>query len=821
MVEAVAQTSRLSFSWTPQSVVVAVIAIGAILVISLIACRRSQWRSSQVILESIRIAIVVLMAILLGGPQWVEQTSPNRRPRVAVLWDDSDSMKTEDVVRNSSTVNSDSVVSTDTNQFVETEPTTATATPTPRSSTSAISTTAISRQKSIEPLTLAETWQRLAERADVSITPFSAAEAADGVDSDAETGGTNGTDNDGKLDLKVRSVKNGTAAEDASPTSPIGTDLSTPLLSVAAGGDNLLGIVLISDGDWNRGPAPVQAAGRLRALGVPVFAIATGSESRLPDVEVVSFDVPTFAIAGKRVRIPFSIDSSLPRDQSATVTMTTAGGEKLEKQIRVAAMGRTRDAFDWQPTEMGEQTLTVSIPEISGEIRSDNNSMIAPISVREEKLRVLVIESVPRWEYRYLRNALSRDPGVEVSCLLFHPSLDKRGGGNTDYIREFPATKEELAAYDVVFLGDVGLGGGGGNAGGGGQLTVQQCQWLRQLVGSQASGLVFMPGMRGGQFELLDTELGELMPVQLDNAQPGGWGSRTPQHFELTQLGRRSLLTKLADTADENLGVWENLPGFQWYAPVLSAKPGTETLAVHQEASNQYGRLPLLVTRTFGSGKVLFMGTDGAWRWRKGVEDKYHYRFWGQVVRWMAYRRNMAKGETMRLYYWPEQPQVRQTVSFGANVMENSGEPLERGDVRLRVTPPSGRAKTIRFESDGDQWGAFSGSVRFEEPGEHRLTLFCNQTNGQLETTIQVRGGAIEQIGKPARPEVMEEIARVSRGQLLTADRIDDVVGLLAAMPDPPPTIRRTALYSQPWVAAGLILLLGLFWIGRKAAGLI
>ena len=45
------------------------------------------------------------------------------------------------------------------------------------------------------------------------------------------------------------------------------------------------------------------------------------------------------------------------------------------------------------------------------------------------------------------------------------------------------------------------------------------------------------------------------------------------------------------------------------------------------------------------------MGTDGAWRWRKGVEDKYHYRFWGQVVRWMAYQRNMAKGETMRLYY--------------------------------------------------------------------------------------------------------------------------------------------------------------------------
>ena len=98
--------------------------------------------------------------------------------------------------------------------------------------------------------------------------------------------------------------------------------------------------------------------------------------------------------------------------------------------------------------------------------------------------------------------------------------------------------------------------------------------------------------------------------------------------------------------------------------PAATCWPCTKT------SSNEFGRLPLLVTRTFGAGKVLFMGTDGAWRWRKGVEDKYHYRFWGQVVRWMAYQRNMAKGETMRLYYVPDQPQLNQMLALHANVME-------------------------------------------------------------------------------------------------------------------------------------------------------
>ena len=197
---------------------------------------------------------------------------------------------------------------------------------------------------------------------------------------------------------------------------------------------------------------------------------------------------------------------------------------------------------------------------------------------------------------------------------------------------------------------------------------------------------------------LLDTELGDLCPVVLDRSQPGGWGSRTPSHFELTELGRRSLLTKLADTQDDNIEVWEGLPGFQWYA-AGGAGQSRQRSAVRSQGHRptNSAALPLLVTRTFGAGKVLFMGTDGAWRWRKGVEDKYHYRFWGQVVRWMAYQRNMAKGETMRMYYSPEQPQVRQTMALTANVMEPSGEPLHGGDVTARIVAPSGKAETVRF----------------------------------------------------------------------------------------------------------------------------
>lgn len=592
-----------------------------------------------------------------------------------------------------------------------------------------------------------------------------------------------------------------------------GSDLYEPLSDALEKYSNLRGLVLISDGDWNEGQPPVQAALRARLKGVPVFTIPAGSSTRLPDIELLSVDAPTFGVAGKAVRIPFTIESALPRDYTAQVTLRTSGGDTVTKDVKIAAMGRTSDWIVWKPAAVGDVSVTLEIPPHAEELLTDNNRLTAPISIREEKLRVLVVESYPRWEYRYLRNALSRDPGVELSCLLFHPGLTKVGGGNKDYIKQFPAGLDELSKYDVVFLGDVGLDDG--------QLSAEQCRLLKGLVEFQASGLVFMPGIQGREFSLLDTELADLLPVVLDESQPTGWGSRTPSHFELTELGRRSLLTKLADTEDENMEVWEGLPGFQWHAPVLKSKAGSDVLSVHKDATNEYGRVPLLVTRTFGAGKVLFMGTDGAWRWRKGVEDKYHYRFWGQVVRWMAYQRNMAKGETMRLYYTPDQPQMKQSVSLHATVMEASGEPLHQGDVTARIVAPSGKPEVVRLKSAGDEWGVFSGRFEAEEPGKHTVTLSCKQTGATLETSFFVQGVAAERPGRPARPEVLQEIARVTHGKMLAADKLEEVVRSLAELPEPPPAIRRLQLWSHPLSMTIVVVLLGVFWSVRKWIGLI
>jgi hypothetical protein len=757
-------TRSLTFLWTPWTAALSAAVVAVTAVYCFIAWRRAGYRLSMGLLELLRLVIVAIVAVLLNQPEWIEEFRPEEKPTIAVLIDGSPSMETRDVV----------------------------AADQPSSS-------ATTRSQAVAPMADPASWDQLRQRMNVVIQPFSSPSAGAGNGAGATPSGTPG---------------NGIAKADGAPTpSGHGTDLFEPLARAPERIANLRGIVLATDGDWNEGPPPVQAAARLRIKGVPVLAVPVGSRTRLPDIELLSLDVPTFGIAGKSVRVPFTVDSSLPRDYLTTVTLKTSDGDQVSKEVRIAAMGRTGDWLVWKPKAVGDYTVTLIVPRQSDEISAENNAMTAPIAIREEKLRVLLVESYPRWEYRYLRNALSRDPGVELSCLLFHPGLTKPGGGNKDYIKQFPAGLDELSKFDVVFLGDVGTEDN--------QLTPEQCRLIKGIVEHQASGLVFMPGIQGRELSLMETELGDLCPVVMDLSQPGGWGSRTPNHFELTETGRRSLLTKLADTEDENGEVWEGLPGFQWYAPVLRAKAGTEILAVHKDQSNDYGRLPLLVTRTFGAGKVLFMGTDGAWRWRKGVEDKYHYRFWGQVVRWMAYQRNMAKGETMRLYYVPDQPRLNQTLALHANVMDRGGEPLHKGEVTARIAAPSGRSELVRFTTTGDEWGEFTGRYTAEESGSHKVTLFCKETGASLETTFYVQGAAAERPGRPARPEVLEELARVTAGKVVDASKLDLVVRSLAELPDPAPSVRRIPIWSHPVVGAALITLLGVFWVGRKVIGLV
>lgn len=599
------------------------------------------------------------------------------------------------------------------------------------------------------------------------------------------------------------------AASVASPEE--GTDLNTALEAAFSRSRNLRATVVLSDGDWNQGKSPIAAATRYQMAGVPVFSVAVGSERYLPDLDLSSVAAPAYGLMGEQVFIPFTIQSHLPREVNTTVSLKAGEMVVASKKVTIPARGQLQDAVLWYPQRDGTEKLTLQIPVEQDEIGANNNERSFELAVRREILKVLVVDSLPRWEYRFLRNALSRDPMVELKCVLLHPEL--KAGEGKDYLPAIPDTKEALAGYDVVFLGDVGIGDD--------ELTREDAENLKGLVEQQGSGLVFIPGRRGRHATFKGTALETLCPVQLDEARPEGYATPTPSQLTLTRTGRGHLLTMLANSEDANALLWQILPGFNWCAGVEKAKPGAEVLGVHESIRNSWGKLPLLVTRPSGNGKVLFLGTDSAWRWRMGVEDLYHYRFWGQVVRWMSYQRHRAHDQGFRLSFGPDSPSEGETVFLNATVFDPSGLPLSDARVTAEITRPAGRVDQLTLQALPGGWGVYQGSFLPDKAGEYRVRLSCDQTARTLESKLVVRGVVREETGKPAQLETLREVAGITGGRVARTDELADFISQLAAMPEPEPQERRLRLWCHPgW--GGLILgLLTVYWVGRKWAGLI
>lgn len=589
-----------------------------------------------------------------------------------------------------------------------------------------------------------------------------------------------------------------------------GTDIAAAMESALRSARRPKALVLFSDGDWNLGSNPSQAASQWRARGLPIFTVPLGQASRLPDLALIDPRAPSIAVLGEPTRLSFRGRNSLTVPFQGKAILRE--GEQIlgETELSIQPSATADGVILWTPKNPGQVSLRLELPVPPGDSRPENNQASLGIEVREQKLRVLLVERLPRWEFRFLRNALTRDPSVELHSLLLHPELGaSRGEG---YLERFPSSVAELAHYDVVFLGDIGIGQN--------ELTELDATNLRGLVEKQSGGLIFLPGRAGRQLSFLGSPLEELLPVVLDSTRPKGQGQESTFALELTSLGRSSVLTMLADSPQESAKVWRSFSSFSWNAPVIRAAAGATVLAVHESTTGPSGRLPLIVAKAFGRGKTLFLGTDGIWRWRRGVEDRYHYRFWAQVARWMAYQRKMSEGQRVRLFHSPDPPRAGASVFFTAHLSGTDNAPLQGASAKLLVTRPDGGKQTIPLQEEPGSWGVYTGTWLPDAGGEFSVGIEAPGLEDRHTTKLSVVPATIEALGEAARPEVMDEIAQVGGGQLISLERLADLSALIHALPTEERAVIRTEIWRHPLWVALVTILLAAFWILRKRAGL-
>jgi hypothetical protein len=180
----------------------------------------------------------------------------------------------------------------------------------------------------------------------------------------------------------------------------------------------------------------------------------------------------------------------------------------------------------------------------------------------------------------------------------------------------------------------------------------------------------------------------------------------------------------------------------------------------------------------------------------------------------------MAAGERVRLFYTPERPKPGDPVFLSANAFSENGAPLTEGNLQIDLTAPNGTSQRIELAQDDASWGSFSGQFKISQPGTWGVKAFiAGDDSAFIETKIISQTDDIEKTGLPARFEVLEEMTKVSRGRLVTAAQLEELVKEINALPEPQPLVDSIKLWAH-WLAPTiLVILLSLFWMGRKLNG--
>jgi hypothetical protein len=607
----------------------------------------------------------------------------------------------------------------------------------------------------------------------------------------------------------------------------------------SATGANLDAVILVSDGRNNAGLDPVEIAANYGLRGIPVHTIGVGDPEPPRNAwlvgppgpkealreEQVGFDVTLRAegLAGE----PARIELSGSRDGGPFVPLATAN-DVLPAEGEATKV-RVTHAFE----EAGDWTLKFTLAPAREESQLDDNEDIRFLRVNDERIRVLFCDDKPRWEYRYVKNALKRvDPSIEMQAILFDasPRFIQEHSEDLRPIKDLPRTPKEFLEYHVILIGDVPPERIAASEEG-------RRQWLEMLVDfvEFGGGAGFLFGDAAMPERYRNTLLQDLLPVVLE--EPGWLANNRPSRENEFRpvlenpLNPHEILLLQRDPAF-NRRLWEQgLPGFYVYHPVQRAKPGATVLLRHPTDRNAYGNRPIAVTAPFPRGTTFFLATDETWRWRDPYAELYMDAFWRNVVRHLARGRLERRNDLLELTVDKTLCETGDRVRVQLRVHDSELQPAVANEQPIFLRDADNDEQKRILRSVPGEPGLYQASFTMAEAGAFSFLVFANENPDDAvlaREDVLVRIPDQELANSSQDADALRRISEASHGTDNSGRYVflGDATGLVPEFADRKSYETREDTRTRPvwdtgWSLLLVLSVLGLEWLLRKRARLI
>ena len=623
------------------------------------------------------------------------------------------------------------------------------------------------------------------------------------------------------------------------------------------------GVVLFSDGRAHDADAAEEVAGHFARLGVPIHVAPLGDAGKGGDVSVVSLVAPATIRKHSLVNVHAFVRSYGYTNQRAELELWSVDAKGNAQQKLDSAPVTLADGFQsvnlsFQSDE-NTRKLRALVQPREDEIAADNNQFDTDVRVDRTKIRVLYVEGSPMrvttvqragrivavGPHSSLQEALEEDPDIECTVLSITGNRIFGGG----LVNAFPQTAAELSAYDGIVLSNVPSSA----------FTEEQLAWIDDWIGKRGAGLCMVGGtvsFTGGGWDRSPLE--RILPVQLGQ----GEGLDAVQRFTVQPNLSEPLhpIFRLLEDQRRNRELLEAFPAFRGMHAQLAVRPNVATVL----ATGGPGNFPAITAGRYGRGRALAMAfpivapaAEEFVGW--GVRgSQYYNRFARNVIYWLTEnsfigRRRLAATTDKRFY------EPGETVMLTASAYDEAANPTTAYRLVAMIEPqsldvesdyalvrwPSGMERTSGADGPLVMWGEeFEIPVQTDEVGQSRyalpLPLADAQSMGEssggmrLELTayegstqldsmslpLQVVYDPFEQQNPFPNHELLRQLAAKSGGRAISTPA--ELAEVLRNVPvtTGPSEIRKTPVWSNWWLLAGLLGVFTIEWCWRRRIGL-
>ena len=600
------------------------------------------------------------------------------------------------------------------------------------------------------------------------------------------------------------------------------TNIAAALGSVLSETRNLplAGVVLLTDGADNSYADLAPVLSELKANNVPVYPIGVGPLTIERDAELMQVSLARRILKGSTTTARVSLHQ---RGFGGSRGRLEVRENNVLLAAREVHFPRDSETLITEvallPKTVGIQEYEFTLVPLAGELNERNNSRTTVLEIRDEKPRILYLEGHPRWEYKFIRRALTGDENLQLETLL-RTALNKfyRQGieEETMLAAGFPADRETLFEYKGIVLGNVESS----------FLSYAQMELIKEFVAKRGGGFMMLGGpasFASGAYQ--STPIESLLPVQLPEDENSFFFQGLGQ-LVATSPGSIHPALQISDSTAESSG-WESMEPLRNWNLAEGTKPGTTVLArVAIPGSEGAGsNPPLLAFQRFGRGHSIAFMSGSSWRWQmlQDSRDTRHMTFWRQVFRWLvSLSRDRVEVQTERQSY-----SRNESVKVRAEVRDSSFNKVNDAVVKAQVTSPDRGEEEVKLDWSAEEDGVYVGEFRTSGAGQHRVRVQAQSRSGKGEgygsasASFVVERGNREFFDASQKRDFLQRLAVQTGGRYYSLEEAGRLPGEIVYTDKNASAVEILDLWDMP---VNFLFLVGLLigeWCLRKKHGVI